>query len=189
MRNLELNTKLVKLTRMPSGKQKYILTNEGTRLLKQIYPDTPNGDIASTLGISEYTLKRFKQELHLVKSPEYTRKLSLSFLAKGREKLKEIGYVPTLPKYDSDYLSKRAKRLWRMEKFRVYNGEPQQTKIRLRQPYSKRRAKIRLRLKSKHYIPLTSKDALSWYYDCSTQRSLQSEATARKVGFTFHPFR
>lgn len=189
MKNLKPNPKLAKLIRMPSGKRKYVLTNEGTRLLTQIYPDTPNERISSIFGISEFTIKRFKHELGLSKSPEYKRELSLRFLAKGREKLKEIGYVPTLPKYDREYLSQRAKRLWRMEKFRVYNGEPQQTKIRLRQPYSKRRAKIRLRLKSKHYIPLTSKDALSWYYDCSTQRSLQSEATARKVGFTFHPFR
>lgn len=189
MQNLETQ-KLTEIQADRFGRMYRIgLTKAGKELLIKIYPNTSNEEIYKIFGIKKNVLMRFKHELNLHKSEEHIRARDLKCAENGRKKMKEIGYVPKLPKYTSEYLSKRTLRIWRMEKFRVLNGEPQRTKIKLKQPYSKRRTKTRTTLKEKNYIPLTTTNSLSWYYDCSTQRSSQLEESGKKIGFSFHPFR
>lgn len=86
-------------------------------------------------------------------------------------------------------IQEKVRRTRRMEYIRLLNGDSQITKIRFREPYSAKRKWYRTAMKRRHYIPETAKISLVFYYTDDTRRNLEVENNARKVGFTFHPFR
>lgn len=86
-------------------------------------------------------------------------------------------------------IQEKVRRTRRMEYIRLLNGDSQRTRIRFREPYSAKRKWYRTAMKRRHYIPETAKYTLVFYYTDDTKRNLEVENNARKVGFTFHPFR
>lgn len=176
--------------------KRFVLTQQGEAYFKKYFPVTDNDTIARDLGCSRRTVVKFAQTLGLKKDASYISSccryaancVSKSgfekFLAGGRNFHKTKKFKEMMQD-----IQEKVRRTRRMEYIRLLNGDSQRTNIRFREPYSAKRKWYRTTMKRRHYIPETAKISLVFYYTDDTIRNLKVENNARKVGFTFHPFR
>ena len=177
-------------------KSRYVLTHQGEEYLRKNFPVTSNDKMAEVLGCGKRRVLKFAQALGIKKDAEYisqccraaARCVSQSdfekFLDNGRNFHKTEEFKEMMKT-----IQEKNRRTRRMEYIRLLNGEDQRTNIIFREPYSAKRKWYRIAMKRRNYIPETSKKTLVFYYTDDTKRNLEVENKARKVGFTFHPFR
>lgn len=176
--------------------KRFVLTKQGESYFRKYFPVTDNDTIAQNLGCSKRTVVKFAQTLGLKKDAAYissccrhaakcvSQRDFEKFLAGGRKFHKTKKFQEMM-----QAIQEKLRRTRRMEYIRLLNGDSQRTRIRFREPYSAKRKWYRTAMKRRHYIPETAKISLVFYYTDDTKRNLEVENKARKVGFTFHPFR
>mgnify|MGYP002865550380 CR=1 FL=1 len=170
---------------MPTG---HYLTQEQIDYIRRNFANTPNKELAKSLGISSSAISNIQRKYHLTKSREHTKAMHrLSGLASADS----WGKIELTP----EVLAKRAasfKKTWHTERARVLFGLPQKTQIHIKK-WSTEKVRQNYYLRKRGYI--IDEANLIAYYTEKTHRAKRLEAIPRgkKVGsikpfYDFRPY-
>ena len=163
---------------MPSGTY---LTGEQITYIREHFANTPNKELANTLGISVSCVNYQAHRMGLRKSPEHSHEMHRQ---SGIASSCNWGKIELTP----EILRKRAdswKKSYRTEKARLLFGLEQKTKIKVRRE-PKAKVTQRRYLRERGYI--IDEQTLTAYYTATTRRATRLEAIGRGTKGKIHSY-
>lgn len=169
---------------------RFLLTPEGERWLRERFPTTLNSELLAALGIHRDTLLKFRAMLGLKKDEAFKQQVLKGCMAHACSVL--AAQMEADPERFKAIYKRRGKRIMmqrRADVVRIMSGEKPRYNFRHSEGHQRECANVRRALHYYGYVPYTQYACKQWYFALETRRCLKLEQKARAFGYTFYCFR
>lgn len=173
-----INT-LYRIIREHGGELRYELTRRGKDTLKNVaemYPVMSASEIARATGLSKSTVQRAARQLGVRHNQATMERLD-------RERRQRA--VENVANVDHKAIGRKRRAMYRLEYFRLWEGKPQQTSLKLATISSRQYNTLWYLCKKRGYFHHEDDAELTLRYDGRTRRTRNEQRLAQKHGITF----